>query len=101
MDRWTDRHDDDNSCFSQFCECAQNITKSTEEKTSVGGHRKRRADRKNEFEKCEVCEYVEMFYIPTENETCKQRAALTSVSPMNHFRVGVNNTDYSVKDELE
>ena len=37
-----------------------------------------------------------MFYIHTEKETCKRRAASASISPMNHLRLGVTNTDYSV-----
>jgi hypothetical protein len=46
------------------------IAKIIEEKSSVDGYRKRRADRKHEYEKCEVCEFAEIFYIYTENETC-------------------------------
>jgi hypothetical protein len=37
----------------------------------------------------------------TENETCKQGEAPTSVSPKNRFEIDVTDTDYNVKEELE
>jgi hypothetical protein len=60
---------------------------------------KQRAKRKCKFEECEMSMNLQKYFKSqsTENETCKQGEASTSVSSMNRFKLGVTNTYYNVE----